>query len=90
MKLTKNEKKENKLLNRTELIYEIQTDGPTIKKETLVDEIAKLEKKDKEQIVIVIIKQVFGKTKCYATVYIYDSKEKVLKRQKKKKEEIKK
>ena len=79
------EEKDNKLLNRKELVYEIQTDGPTSKKQDVIDEIAKQEKKDKEQIVVIIIKQAFGRTKCYATAYIYDSKDNVLKKQKHKK-----
>ncbi|RLG14854.1 MAG: hypothetical protein DRN66_00930 [Candidatus Nanohalarchaeota archaeon] len=80
MNLIKKEEKDNKLLGRKEFLYEVETDGHTSKKQDVLEEIAKTEKIDSNRVVVVKISQVFGKTICYATAYVYDSKESVLKK----------
>ncbi|OYT35493.1 MAG: 30S ribosomal protein S24e [Candidatus Aenigmarchaeota archaeon ex4484_52] len=89
MELIKIKEKNNPLLNRVEIVFEINSNGPTPKKQEVVDKIADFEKKTKENIFVVKIKQEFGKTTSIAHAYIYDSKEKVLKRKKKDKKKEK-
>ena len=67
MKLIKKEEKKNKLLGRKEFLYEVETDGPTSKKQDVLEEIAKAEKTDGDRVVVVKLSQVFGKTISYAT-----------------------
>ncbi len=95
MELKLIEKKQNPLLERTELVFELDTKGgPTPKEENVKEEIIKKEKVSEENNPVEIkgIYSKFGTTKAIVYAYIYSSQKALekLKKRKKKKEEKKK
>jgi len=94
MELKLIEKKQNPLLERTELVFELDAKGPTPKEEDIKKEVIKKEKiaEEKNPVEIKGIYPKFGTTKAVVHAYIYSSPESLerLKKKKKKKKEEKK
>lgn len=67
--------KENKLLDRKELEVEAIYDGPTPKKIELTKEISNLSKAKENLIKIKKIRQSFGATRAYISLYVYNTEE---------------
>ena len=79
MKMEITEKKENKLLKRTEVRFTIDHVGEsTPSKGAVVDEIAKKLNAKRDQIVLNNIDSVYGSGKSAGYVKVYDSKEDAL------------
>ena len=79
MKMEITEKKENKLLKRTEVRFTIDHVGSaTPSKGAVVDEIAKKLNAKRDQIVLNNIDSVYGSGKSVGYVKVYDSKEDAL------------
>ena len=96
MELKLIEKKQNPLLERTELVFELDTKGgPTPKEEDVKKEVIKKEKtaEEKNPVEIKGIYPRFGTTKAVVHAYIYfspSSLERLRKKRRRKKEEKKK
>lgn len=77
MQLVIKEKKDNKLLHRTELHGELGFDGPTPKRDDVRAEIAKQLKKPSEVIAVKHIYSQYGGNKATVEAYAYESREKL-------------
>jgi ribosomal protein S24E len=73
MKITN--KKENKILGRTEYEFGFEKEGPTLSKEEAKKEIIKLTKGKEELIVIKSIRSEFGQEKGRIIARVYENKD---------------
>lgn len=76
MKMEITEKKENKILNRTEVRFTIDHKGEsTPTKAAVVEEIAKMMKAKKDVVVLNSVETVYGNGQSKGYAKVYDSKE---------------
>lgn len=73
MKLNIITEKNNDLLGRKELIFNLEFDGATPKTEDVKNEIATASKSKKELVIIKVIKNDYGQTKANGNAYVYNS-----------------